>query len=332
MVIVDGPASSTTASGGPTTTASVPISTAAPSSSTAPTTAETAEHRSDATTETTTTTDDGAAVEAIGEPLLAALFGDDRPPRVVVLHDDVLEEYRADQSPFVRLHPLVGPWATVAADWISRPNDDGTRWAAPLISADTLRQIPDGWWLTEWDGGAVIVPSDCIVEPIPSVELRTVYDLALVTVLDVLDLAEFVDGGCFNVYLRGSAVLSIVHDAEGNAGAVATNTGLDLTGGDYVGYYVLDPTGRRFVYTDQASSPSPHVGYEIVMRDTSTGAELGRWSTERGVTTLEASGRWILARVVEPDSFDAVGWISIDTSTGRQRFAPTQATIVLPSP
>ena len=39
----------------------------------------------------------------------------------------------------------------------------------------------------------MIAPSDCIVEPIPSVELRTVYDLALVTVLDVVDLAELVD-------------------------------------------------------------------------------------------------------------------------------------------
>ena len=139
------------------------------------------------------------------------------------------------------------------------------------------------------------------------------------------------EGACAGVYLRGRAALSILWDAEGNASTVVNRSGTSLTGTDYAGYISLDPGGARLAYTNQWNSPSPHVAFELVVRDVASGAEVGRWTTERAVTNLEYDGRWIVATVVDTD-FIQVGLLALDTASGGQRYVETSTALRLPAP
>ena len=266
--------------------------------------------------------------------MIAALFGGSPPDRVVLLDGDVIEDHRAGERPYAQVHDVVDPWASVAAGWISGFTFRDGLWAAPITDDDAARQVPEGWWVTEYQGQAVIAPSDCYVNSTASIEVRSIDTLEVVATLAVHDLsAGDADGrvDCWSTYLRGDTVLTLANDPEGNAAVLTNALGIDLTGTDYAGYLVLDPPGDRVAYTNQFSSPSPHVGFEVVIRDTASGTELGRWTTEQPVTDLELQGRWLVARVVD-EQFEQIGLLSIDTGTGQQRFVETPVRLLLPTP
>jgi len=273
-------------------------------------------------------------VEALGGDLIADLFGGSQPARVVLLDGDVIEDHRAGQAPYAQVHEIVDPWASVSGGWISGFTFRDGLWAAPITDDGEARQIPEGWWLTEHQGQAVIAPNDCYTSSATSIEVRSVETLEVVATLSIHDLGVGIAPGeydCWGTYLRGDTVLTLASDPEGNAAAVTNAVGIDLTGTDYAGHLVLDPPGDRVAYTNQFGSPSPHVAFEVVTRDTASGTELGRWTTERSITDLEFQGRWLVARVVGAE-FEQVGLLSIDTATGAQRFVETPIRLLLPSP
>lgn len=100
---------------------------------------------------------------------------------------------------------------------------------------------------------------------------------------------------------RGGAVVHGVSDAEGNLNELASLDGVDLLGQGYAGFSSLSNDGRLLAYVDHADSAAISHFWSpvIVVVDTSSGDEIGRWTLDHPVACLQFSEDWVVACEVD---------------------------------
>jgi hypothetical protein len=293
----------------------------------APATSTTSPSRAEVST---TTAAPQESVPVLGGELVSRLFGEAPPQQVVLMWEGTLEVHATGRDPVAYENPLAGADATVVADQVVNWTDAGLA-AAPLIGDAGPVQVPDGWTVVEHVGEAAIVEGSCRVSPIASVELRRLDGTEHLADLAVSDPQRtLAEDECLTVTTRSGVTLTVLYDAEGNAIDVLNASGSPVSGGDYAGYLALGPAGRTLAYTEHSGSVSPHAGRTVVLRDTRSGIELGRWSLARDVAGLTVDDRWIVATAYDASFQQQLGVVSIDLSTGVQRFVETSVRVVLP--
>ncbi|MGH8945810.1 MAG: hypothetical protein ACRDVL_06665 [Acidimicrobiia bacterium] len=135
---------------------------------------------------------------------------------------------------------------------------------------------------------------------------------------------------------RGDTVVTGVGDAEGNLFELTTLEGIDLLGEGYASLTKLSVDGRHLAYVDHAdpAAISHFWSPVVVVVDTGTGEEVGRWTLGNPVSCLEVAENWVLAcEVDDPLSMEPEqrALVSIDLSTGEMRRVETRVRIFLPA-
>lgn len=277
---------------------------------------------------------EGQLVIADPPPLVASpaaptivdlLFGPAPPAVVVVERFDAFEIWEDGQQRWVTNWHAETVWdveadviaAAGGAYGLARPDT----WYGEVCSVLMMRggdvvAAPCGG-ATPWDP-VVLKTGEVLAAPIPSGEVG--------------------EGGFVWFDERGGVVISGVGDAEGNSRIVTTSEGVDLAGGDYVGFTVLSTDGSLFAYTDHddPAAVSHFWSPVVVVKDTRTGAEVGRFTLGGVVVNLQLADGYLLAGVADvadaavDGSQSAV--VSINLASGEMRTAETATRVFLPVP
>lgn len=102
------------------------------------------------------------------------------------------------------------------------------------------------------------------------------------------------EGAFAGLLESGGMRIDVRGDAEGNLVAATNAAGVSLIGDDYPGRLRLSADGSVLAYADHRDSFSPPWSNVLVARDTTTGAELGRWLFDETITCIEATADWLL--------------------------------------
>ena len=135
---------------------------------------------------------------------------------------------------------------------------------------------------------------------------------------------------------RGSGAVAGEYDAEGNFSTLETRDGVDVLGDAYGSLATLSTDGSLVAYVDHAdpAAESHFVSPVVVVRDTATGEELGRWALDEPVTCLELSAVWLVACLGNPlDYPDGLQnqLAAIDLATGEVTTINTKTRLFLPA-
>jgi hypothetical protein len=137
---------------------------------------------------------------------------------------------------------------------------------------------------------------------------------------------------------RSGTVVHGIGDAEGNLISLATLQGVDLLGNDYASIVTLSTDGSHVAYIDHAdpAALSHFWSPVVVLKNTSTGAAVGRWTLDNPIMSLEFGQGWLLARETGRESLDEghsepIALVAIDIQTGEINRAETRTQIFLPS-
>jgi hypothetical protein len=264
-------------------------------------------------------------VSAPGGPgLVESLFGETPPARVVVERYDAFEIWEEGSPRWVTNWHAESTW-DVEADVIVA--DSGAYGLdQPEVrfgEACSGLMMRDGEVLAAACGGGmnwdpvVVKTGEMLEAPVP--------------------LEELTDGGFLWFDERGGTVVTGVGDAEGNSRIVSTTDGVDLAGGDYVGFTALSTDGSLFAYTDHddPAAVSHFWSPVVVVKETVTGTEVGRWTLDGVVVNLELSAGHLLAGIAEAVDAAVDGnqaaLISIDLRTSEIRRVETSTRVFLPA-
>ncbi|MDH3499304.1 MAG: hypothetical protein OEM97_04215, partial [Acidimicrobiia bacterium] len=130
------------------------------------------------------------------------------------------------------------------------------------------------------------------------------------------------DGESVYFIERADVVMQGIGDAEGNLTNLSTLDGTDVLGGDYAGLAALSVDGARFAYVDHSdpAALSHFWSPVVVVRDTITGDELGRWTVDHPIGCLEFAETWLVVCEMgdDPNLIDPqqVALVSINVDTG----------------
>ncbi len=257
--------------------------------------------------------------------LVEMLFGDSPPAKVVVERFDAFEIWEEGSPRWVTNWHAESTWdvemdVIVASGGAFGLDDPLARFG----EACSGLMVRDGEVLaatcgggTSWDP-VVVKTGEAVSAPVP--------------------LEELTDGGFLWFDERGGVVVSGVGDAEGNSRIVTTTGGVDLAGGDYVGFTALSTDGTLFAYTDHddPAALSHFWSPVVVVKDTATGVEVGRFTLDGVVVDLQVANGYVLAGVA--DALDAAvdgsqgALVSIDLSSGEMRRVDTSTHVFLPTP
>ncbi len=137
---------------------------------------------------------------------------------------------------------------------------------------------------------------------------------------------------------RGGTVVHGIGDAEGNLRSLATLQGVDLLGDDYAGYVALSTDGALVAYVDHADPAafSHFWSPVVVVKDTSTSAERGRWTLDNPVLCLEFGESWLVACEADPGVAaggvgEQIALVAINVATGDFNRVETPTRVFLPS-
>lgn len=139
-------------------------------------------------------------------------------------------------------------------------------------------------------------------------------------------------------YERNGVVLEGVGDSEGNLSALRNLDGVDLLGDDWAGILALSVDGARVAYVDHRD-PAAHSHFwsaVLVVKDTGTGVELGRWVLDGPILDLEFAVDWVVAGLTDMEGVfegdpDQVALVSINLGSGELRQVDTPVRLFLPS-
>lgn len=137
---------------------------------------------------------------------------------------------------------------------------------------------------------------------------------------------------------RGGTVIDGLGDAEGNLTGLSNQDGLDLLGGGYAGYVALSTDGASVAYVDHAE-PSAYSHFwspVVVVKDTSTGEELGRWILDNPILSLELARPWLVVAEADPavlagGDAEQIALTAINVDTGATTRVETPSRVFLPS-
>ncbi len=216
-------------------------------------------------------------------PLARALFDDDLPDDLVLGRFDAVERWRGDSV----------TWST---QWLVENfvEIDGGLALAYEAGSDRFSITPidtpergDAGSCPALLGRGVVPFEGC-----PSEVFGPTGDR-----LDTSDFPAFTseDPGFAFYAERAGVRVAGIGDAEGNLVELTRGT-VDLLGDDYASTPRLSPDGRTIAYVDHADDRAESHFWSsiVVVKDTSTGAELARIAFDAPVLWLEFDGRWIV--------------------------------------
>jgi hypothetical protein len=129
-----------------------------------------------------------------------------------------------------------------------------------------------------------------------------------------------------------------VGDAEGNLTSLSNQAGTDLLGDDYASSVVLSADGSLVAYVDHADSSafSHFWSPVVVVRDASTGDEVGRWTVDGPILSLQFAQRWLTVAEAGPTALsggeaEQVALTAIDVRSGVVTHLETPTRLFLPS-
>lgn len=151
-----------------------------------------------------------------------------------------------------------------------------------------------------------------------------------------IEYEELLDGEWVWFAERGGTSIHGQGDAEGNLYTIESDTGQDLIAADYASLPRLSNDGSKVAYVDHAdpAAESHFVSPVVVVRDTETGEEVGRWVLDEPVTCLELSAEWLVACLGDPlDYPDGLQnqLAAINLSTGDVETVTTETRLFLPA-
>lgn len=260
-----------------------------------------------------------------GPSLVEMLFGEDFPDRVVVARFDAFEIWEHGQTEWVTNWfagdtfqvegGVLAGYQVVAG--LREPQTEYEGACARLMTRDrevlVLEQCDTaGWRMFE------VISGDPRPTPIP--------------------FEERLDGEYLWFAERGGTVVEGLGDAEGNLTRLTTQRGVDLLGDDYAGYLTLSTDGTRVAYVDHndPAALSHFWSPVVVVKDTSTGAELGRWTLNNPVLSLEFAESWLVAAEADRDTLGGdkvqqAALVAINVETGATTRVETRTRVFLPS-
>lgn len=260
-----------------------------------------------------------------GPTLVELLFGDDVPERLVVARFDAFEIWENGQSEWATnwwagdTHQVEGDvlagYQVVAG--LREPQTKYEGECARLMTRDgevlVLEQCDSaGWRMFE------VISDDPRPTPIP--------------------FEERFDGEYLWFAERGGTVVEGMGDAEGNLTSLTNRQGVDLLGDGYASYLALSTNGAFVAYVDHADPAafSHFWSPVVVVKDTSTGVELGRWTLDNPVLSLEFAESWLVAREANPAILgggiaEQVALVAINIKSGDLNRVATPTRVFLPS-
>jgi len=131
---------------------------------------------------------------------------------------------------------------------------------------------------------------------------------------------------------RGGTAVQGLADHEGNLFEFTTLDGTDLLGDGYAGIARLSVDGGRLAYVDHSRAASPHVSRHLVVVDTKSGDEVGRWTLDGVITCLELAEDWVVACEAKDDSPERPqeALVAINTATSEVNRVETRVRVFLP--
>lgn len=257
--------------------------------------------------------------------LVEQLFGEDPPASIVIARFDAFELW-----------------------------EDGRSWWATNWFANGVHRV-EGRWASAWTpNGSVVVsvddPQRTIDNPCPTLLSRDgrvtildrcwadegrLFDAETGTELTLpLDLTPGGDGEWVSYLERADVVVTGSGDAEGNLTGARTLAGVDLLGDGYAGVDALSVDGRHYAYVDHRDPASFNHFWSpvLVVRDTRTGAEVGRWILEAPIGCLEFAAEWLVACEMDPSPTEArqLALTSVNIVTGETNRIETPVRLFLP--
>lgn len=260
-----------------------------------------------------------------GAGLVEALFQGDIPARVVLARFDAFEIWENGQPEWVTNwwsgrtrqveHEVIAGFQGVSALREPRAEYEGD--CARLMVRDSvvlalLQCDTSGWRLIE------AVSGDPQTASVP--------------------FEDRFDGEYVWFAERGGTVVHGIGDAEGNLTSLLNLDGTDLLGDGYAGTLALSTNGEFVAYVDHAdpAALSHFWSPVVVVKETSSGDEVGRWTLDNQVLSLEFADSWLVAgeadaASVGSDLAEQTALVAINVESGDVRRVVTPTRVFLPS-
>ena len=265
-------------------------------------------------------------VPSVGVPtLVESLFGDGLPRRVVVQRFDAFEIWEDGTSDWVTNWWAGDTYQVEGEVAASRQRVVSLREARTIFEGGYGRLMvrdnevlvlegfdTDGWRMFE------VISGDIRSTPVP--------------------FRQLLDGEYVWFSERGGTVVHGLGNAEGNPTSLETEDRLDLLGDGSASLVILSADGRHVAYLDHADPAAISHFYTpvIVVKDVSTGDEVGRWTLGNAVVCLEFGESWVVACEADPETLDQgapeqIALVAINIETGHVNRIATPTRIFLPS-
>lgn len=262
-----------------------------------------------------------------GEPgLVARLFGENVPERVVVQRFDAFEIWEGGTSGWV-----TNWWAD---DVRAIEQRFAVGWNSPVVDLLDSGEILDPTCGTLMTRGQSVLALDQCQEG-----GWTYIDLTTGDAVDPpIAYVPAQDGEYIWFAERGNTTLIGEGDAEGNLVALTADD-VDLAGDDYISSARLSVDGSMVAYVDHRDPNAYNHFYSpvVVVKDVATGAEINRWVLDGPVLSLEFAGEWVVAwegSGAEADLASGpsqVAAVAINVRTGEINRVETGTRVFLPS-
>lgn len=268
------------------------------------------------------------AASASGPNLVESLFGADLPERVVVQRFNAFEIWE-DGDPEWVTHWFSDDTFQIEGDIVAVSNEVyGATGAVELGDPQVTYEV-DCPRLME-RGSEVLALDECVTDRWRLIEVRSGEERTA-----PIEFQSHTDGEHLWFDERGGTVIHGLYDAEGNLIELTNTDGVDLLGERYAGLSSLSTDGRLLAYVDHAD-PAAHSHFwspVIVVVDTGSGEEIGRWTLEQPVLCLEFADQWLVACEVDDITSldpDTEALTAINIATGDINRVETRTRIFLP--
>lgn len=286
------------------------------------------------TTEASTTTNSPSSTTTTIDPttLLERLFGDHLPQRVVIVMPASFEVWIWEDGENQTVdHAIAGLAFQVEGDVMAVAATEESTKGSLVDLYDPEITYPTECPRLMTRGDEILALNQCSTDQWSLVEV-----ISGEVRETPIPLESRQDGEYVWFAERGGTVVTGLGDAEGNLTQMTTLDGLDLLGDGYAGLTVLSTDGKYLAYVDHAdpAAESHFWSPVVVVVDTGTAEEVGRWTLDNPVLCLEFAKTWVVACEVD-DSMNLEpgqqALVAIDVESGEVNRVETRARVFLPA-